>query len=833
MRRGLIAALAAAGLGGGLWVGARGAGVVPPLGGLLDPIHGAWAAARFAELPRKGLGSIGRLEAPVEVRYDRRGVPHIFASNVEDAIRALGYVVARDRLFQMDLQTHAASGRLTEWAGALALETDQEVRRLGLPRAAERAMAGLAPSSVERRVVDAYADGVNAYLDELKRDSWPIEYRLLGVRPSRWEPINSLHLFNYMGRILALLDDEKTRFDVAALVGDSAAAALFPIDSPIQEPIQPNGAGAPRFDLPHLPPPGPPNAAAASLVAHLPGGHGILTRKAEGEERRSFASNNWAVAPRRTRDGIALLAGDPHLELTLPSLWYEAHIVVPGVIDAYGVTIPGAPGIIIGFNRYLGWSFTNTGADVLDFYRETVDDSVRPARYMLDGSWHVLERRMETYRDKRGRVIREDTLLFSHRGPVFHDDSGWTSMRWTVLEPELNVRAFVDALRATNARDFLDTMARFFGAPAQNMIVADRSGSIAIRSTGRYPLRPDDGSGVKIRDGSTSANDWRGYWSVEQYPQSFNPPQGYLASANQQPIDPKQAPAYLGYEAAYDPWRALQINRLLRADSSVTVDAMRRYQTDPGSVRAERFAPYFVSAGRGKVARGASARLDSAVTMLAAWDRRYTRESDASVLFEAAMRQVPGRLWDELVPNGKGARRAATPSSSILLALMQDSASLWWDDRRTGERHEDRDEILAVSLEAAYDSLTERYGARASGGWQWGRAQAVRVPHLLRLPGFGAPPVAIQGGPGTLNPAAPVGYGPSWRMVVELGPAVRAWGTYPGGQSGNPASPRYMDRLSLWADGLLDTLYVPPDTAALQESGSIRARLRLTPRTLR
>jgi penicillin G amidase len=829
MRRSLSAALAAAGLGGGLWLGARGAGVVPPLGGLLDPMHGAWAAARFAGLPEEALGRIENLQAAVEVRYDRRGVPHIFASSIEDATRALGYVVARDRLFQMDLQTHAASGRLTEWAGGRALETDQEVRRIGLPRAAERALAALAPSSVERRVIDAYADGVNAYIAELKPDRWPIEYRILGVRPIPWEPINSLHLFNYMGRILALLDDEKTRFEVAALVGDSAAAALFPIDAPIQEPIQPNGEGAPRFALPHLPPPGPSNPAAASLVSHLPRFHDVLATRADGEERRSFASNNWAVAPRRTRDGMALLAGDPHLELTLPSLWYEAHLVVPGVIDAYGVTIPGAPGIILGFNRHLGWSFTNTGADVLDFYRETVDDSTRPARYMLDGSWRVLERRLETYRDKRGQVVGEDTLLFSHRGPLFHDERGWTSMRWTVLEPDVNLRAFVDAPRATNAREFLDTMARFFGAPAQNIIVADRSGSIAIRSTGRYPLRPDDGSGVKIRDGSTSASDWRGYWPVEKYPQSFDPPQGYLASANQQPIDPKQAPAYLGYEAAYDPWRALQINRLLRADSAVTVDAMRRYQTDPGSVRAERFAPYFVAAARAKGAGGGSSRLDSALTMLAAWDRRYTRESDASVLFEASMRQVPGRLWDELVPNGGEPRRVATPSSAILLALMQDSASLWWDDRRTGERHEDRDEILAASLEAAYDSLTRRYGARSSGAWQWGRAQAVRVPHLLRLPGFAAPPVAIQGGPGTLNPAAPVGYGPSWRMVVELGPVVRAWGTYPGGQSGNPASPRYMDRLSLWADGQLDTLFVPTDTNAIQAGGATRARLRLTP----
>jgi penicillin amidase len=806
------------GLAATLYLGARGIGPLPPLGGLLDPVHGAWAAARYAELPRDATARIPRLTGPVDIRYDRRGVPHIFAGTEDDAIRALGYVVARDRLFQLDAQSHAASGRLTEWAGARALPLDREMRELGMTRGAERTFAALAAVGAERRAVDAYADGVNAYLDNLTIAEWPIEYKLLGVRPERWEPINTLHMLNRMGWTLAYLDDEKSRLAVAALVGDSAAASLLPVDAPIQEPIQPNGSRAPRFDFRRLAPPGAPDPNAARLLA-LVGAHS----PSEPDDRRQFASNNWAVAPRRTRDGHPLLAGDPHLDMTLPSIWYEAHLVVPGHLDVYGVTIPGAPGIVIGFSRDVAWSFTNTGADVLDFFRETVDDTLRPTRYMVDGLWRPVERRVETYRGKGGHVVRVDTLLFTHRGPLSKSGTTWLSMRWLVLEETPASRVFLDAARATTSHEFLDIVARGFPAPAQNMIAADRAGSIAIRSTGHFPIRAGKGDGLTIRDGASSANDWQGFWPLEQYPQAFDPPQGYLASANQQPIDPAIGHSYLGYEAAFEPWRALEINRLLRADSAVTPDAMRRYQTDPGSMRADLFLPYFVAAAqKGKK----TPTLDSAAAILGSWDRRYTRDNTQAVLFESIMRQLAGRTWDELAPNGKP--RVATPTSGIYLELLSDSASAWWDDRRTPDVVEGRDAILAASMVAAYDSLVRRYGPRANGGWRWDRVYTTRMHHLLALPGFSEAGVAVQGGPGTLNPAGPGGFGPSWRMVVELGPEVRAWGTYPGGQSGNPASPRYLDRLPLWREGTLDTLFTPRDTAALS-GARVRARLRLMP----
>ena len=820
MKRLTGAALAAVVLAALLWTGARGAGSLPPLGNLLDPANGAWAAARFADLPRTASPRIPNLEASVEVRYDRRGVPHIFASSVTDAVRALGWVVARDRLFQLDAQTHAAAGRLTEWAGMLALPADEEMRRLGLPRAAEATLARYASGSPERGIVDAYSDGVNAYIDGLSRAEWPVEYKLLGGRPERWAPVNSLYLLNRMGWTLAYLDAERARVATAARVGDSAAMALFPVDAVIHEPIVPTGEGHPRFDVRRIPPPAAPDTDATRLAVRL----GMPNE----DEPRTFASNNWAVAPRRTQNGHALLAGDPHLELTLPSIWYEAHIVVPGQLDVYGVTIPGVPGIVIGFNRDVAWSFTNTGADVLDFFRETVDDSARPTRYQVDGSWRPIEHRIETYRDKKGQPVRVDTVLYTHRGPLSRSGSEWLSMRWVVLEEPGNVGAFLQAPRATTAHQLLDSLAKFFSTPAQNIIAADRSGSIAIRSTGYYPIRAGRADGLTIRDGSKSANDWQGYWPLDRYPQSFDPAQGFLASANQEPFDPRVSPGYLGYENAFEPWRALHINQLLRSDSQMTPDKMRQFQTDPGSARADLFVPYFTGAVAKLAGSGrSSTSIDSAAALLQRWDRRYTRDNEAAVLFESAMRELTAHTWDELAPNG--IRRVATPAPEILFELLHDSTNAWWDDRRTRDVVENRDAILAVSLGAAFDSLTTRLGPRVNGQWRWERVGAARVSHLLGLRGFSVSGIPIQGGPGTLNPAGPRGFGPSWRMVVELGQTVNAMGTYPGGQSGNPASPRYLDRLPLWRDGVLDTLFTPADTSGLPAKLA-RARATLLPK---
>lgn len=815
-------------LGAALLAGARGAPPLPPLGPFLDPVRGAWATARHAALPATARAEVPDLAAPVDIRYDVRGVPHIFATTEQDAIRALGWVVARDRLFQMELQARAGAGTLTELVGERAVAADHEPRRLGMARGAERQYAALAADDPARLLLSAYADGVNAWIDQASPGEWPLEYKLLATRPARWAAVNALYLTARMGWTLAYLDGERERAAAAALVGAAAANALFPQHSPLQEPIQPNGSGAARADFEVIPAPGAGDSTAAALLALLPStGH----RRGEGDESPIFASNNWAVAPSRSRSGHALLAGDPHLELTLPSIWYEVHLVVPGRLDVYGVTIPGSPGVVIGFTRDVAWSLTNTGADVMDFYRESVDDAQRPLRYMLDGAWKELELREERYRDPRGRTVRVDTVRYTHRGPLMRSGNEWLSMRWTVNEPSNLVSAFGNAARATTARGFLDVFARDYFAPALNVIVADRSGSIAIRSTGHFPIRPGDGSGLAIRDGTTSASDWQGYWPVERYPQAIDPAQGFLASANQEPIDPREGAGYIGFESAFEPWRAMRINELLRATPSATLDDMRRFQTDPGSARADLFTPYFLAAaagGAGHRPAEAAASLRGADSVLRGWDRRYTREGVGTVLFERALGELIRRAFDELIPAGESTR-VVTPSTAILAELLADSSNAWWDDRRTAEAVESRDAILNEALVAAYDSLVRQHGPPTAETWAWATVAPRRIDHLLRLPGFAVTGIPVQGGRGTLNPSTGGGaFGASWRMVVELGERVRAMGTYPGGQSGNPVSDRYADRVRLWSDGDLELLIAPPSPDSLT-AAQVRAQVTLTP----
>jgi penicillin amidase len=790
-------------LGGLVWLGARGAGPLPPLGPLVDPWHGAWALAATADLPPAEGATLAGLGAEVRVRYDDRAVPHVFAATDTDAIRALGYVVARDRLFQLDLQARAGDGTLTELLGKRALPLDREARQLGMGRAVERLTRALPDTGAARAWLDAYAAGINAYLEAISDREVPLEYRLLGRRPTRWSPRRTLAVLLRMGYTLTRNTTETDRLAAAASVGERAAAALFPLHSPIQQPIQPT-AGEPRQLPLTVPAPEPPGSTARIAAAGL-----------APSPRRELGSNNWAIAPWRTRAGAALLAGDPHLELSLPSIWYEAHLVVPGSLDVYGVTIPGLPAILIGFNRDVAWTFTNVEADLMDRWSETVDDSPRPAHYRLDGAWQPLELRPEIYRGPGGDTLAVDTVRYTHRGPLTRIGRRWVSLRWTALESGAETDVLQRAAHARTAADWLAATAGY-QVPPQNMLVADRAGTIAVRSTGRFPLRPGEVPGDHLLDGTTRASDWTGDWRVADYPQATSPAQGFLVSANQEPQDPRDQPHYLGSDWPV-PWRALRITQLISQDSGATPAAMARWQTDPGSARADRYVPYLVRAASGT----GDTTLRHADSLLAAWNRRYTLENEGAVLFENAMQAVAARLWDELPAEVR-------PGPGVLVALLDDPANPWWDDRRTPGRVESRDDILAEGLRDGYLATVRDYGGPELGGWRWSLVHRIDIWHPLHLPALSRLGIAVPGGPSTISPSSFTGggEGASWRMVVELGTPIRAWGTYPGGQSGNPFSPRYDDRLAEWTRGELAVLHLPHAPAEMEGGADLRLRPR-------
>ncbi len=813
--RGLRLGVAALSLTGLIALGSRGVGDLPPLGPFLDPAHGVWSTSAVA-LPPVSAVSIPTLTAPVEVRVDVRGVPHIFATTLADAYRVQGYLVARDRLFQMEAQVRSATGRLSEWAGARALESDRRTRGMGLPWAAERDWAALDTGGPTWRAVTAYAEGVNAWIDHLTPRDLPVEYRLLDARPLRWDPAFTLSFMAEMGRTLAFSSAELRRPRIVDLIGAEATEVLFPVHAPVQEPVQPAPWPTPRLALPVLPAPAPARSLAARANHTFPGG------TEWGDDR--VGSNNWAVAPGRTRDGHALLAGDPHLQLTLPSIWYEIHLVVPDSLDVAGVTFAGAPGVVIGFNRDVAWTFTNGGSDVLDWYRERVDQEESPTRYWLDGAWRDLRREPTIYRGPGGTLLRTDTLRYTHRGPMLQVDGVWHSLRWTVHDPADDLGTFLRLQTARSVDEWLTVMDSFV-APIQNGLVADRSGTIAIRASGRYPVRPRGARGDTIQDGTSSAHDWSGVLSADRAPFARAPRQGFLASANQEPIDPRVDSAYRG--ALWPaPWRAMRINALLRGDSSATPETMRLLQTDPGSARVEALLPRILVAGEQAGSTDSVARL--VLDRLRGWDGRYTLTTRDAVLFESVVDVITDRLWDELVPPGASAgRRVATPDGTLLLAALEDSGSIWWDVRETPER-ENRESVVGGSLGEAWQRVLDERGPPGPR-WEWREVQHASLYHLLGLPALSELGLPVPSGPSTLAPSFGRGtHGPSWRMVVELAPEIRAWGTYPGGQSGNPASPRYADRVPQWQAGTLDPLLFPRDVEALA-ADQVASRLTFRP----
>jgi penicillin amidase len=459
---------------------------------------------------------------------------------------------------------------------------------------------------------------------------------------------------------------------------------------------------------------------------------------------------------------------------------------------------------------------------VLDLYVESVDDSLAPTRYRLDGGWRPIEQQVQVYRGPDGDTIAVDTTRLTHRGPLRRQGTRWVSLRWTVLEPSSELDVFARAATATTALEWLDAM-RDYQVPTQNGLVADREGTIAIRSSGWYPVRAQ-GRGDTLLDGTRSAGDWIGRLPVEQYPFAIRPSQGFLASANQQPVDPRDNGAYLGGNWP-SPFRAIHINQLLQSERRMTPDGMRRMQTDPRSARAAAFLPLLLAGGR--AARGAApdSRLERALQLLGEWDGTYRPDNQRTILFELALRELPGRIWDELIPPGAPNARPVHFTSVTLSQALHDTAGIWWDDRRTPARQERWTDIVGQSLAAALDTAMTRYGHPDSGGWRWGRVWPTHIMHLLRLRPLSATGIEVQGGPETLAPAGREGeYGASWRMVVELGPELLVWATYPGGQSGNPASPFYANRVTQWARGELDSVLTPRAPDALP-AHRVRSRI--------
>ena len=765
-------------------------GTIPAFGKFLTPYRGFWRNGETArDFPRQQKLALPGLQQTVQVRFDDRRVPHIFAQNDHDLYYAQGYLTAHDRLWQMDFMTHVAAGRLAEIIGPERLEMDRFFRRMGMVYGAQHSLDSMMANPVTRTVLTAYSAGVNAYINSLAPKDYPFEYKLLNYAPEPWEPLKCSLLLKLMAFDLSGRSDDLRMSNALDTYGPAVVKELFPDYPRLEDPIVP--VDSPLGFKPEPVPP-TPEAFRAALSDRVP----------QHEPAPDLGSNNFAVGAARSATGFPILANDPHLQLNLPSIWYQLQLSAPGV-NVYGVSIPGAPTIIIGFNQQAAWGVTNTGADVLDWYQIKFKDDTK-RQYWYAGQWHPVRRVVERIKIK-GQPDRLDTVLYTHHGPIVYDEDQKPflsqtpirhALRWTAHDGANEVLTFYQLDRAHSYADYLAALAHY-GSPAQNFIFADAAKDIAIRPNGRFPLKwPDQGK--FILDGSDPAYDWQGWIPADENPLSKNPARGFVSSANQTPVGPGY-PYYLGWSfASWD--RGHRINERLARMRGATPDSLRLLQLDNLSLNARLMLPRLLALLPAQELAGNAQRTYQEMQR---WNYHYDADAIAPSIFELWYSQLGKRIWDDDFGQSAGAEMRYPGRDRTNTMILRQDTSRWFDDRRTSAR-ETLSQLVRQSFQFATDSLTRKFGP-LNDRWHWANQKSTDILHLAQLPGFGRMDLNVGGGANIVN-AISERNGPSWRMVVALGPTPRAYGIFPGGQSGNPGSTFYDDMIDPWIAGQLDEL---------------------------
>ncbi len=763
---------------------------IPPLGTLLDPADGLYRTARHAVPPDSVELHLPALDEPVTVIRDARDVPHIFAASDRDAIIALGYVTAQDRLFQIDFLPRVASGRLAEAFGEGSVSADRFLRQTGMDWGARKNLERIREDpGIEWSLIQWYGAGVNAYLDRLAPADLPLEFRLRGYQPDRYTPMQALRVLQYMTYDLSYSTDDADYAALQRRLDPSAYELLYPRHPRMFVPIiPPEEQGVTASDpATALPSEGKRSASVNEALAVLQQRDMQLAAlggtQAEGF-RSGKGSNNWAVSGTRSTTGAPLLANDMHLSLTLPAIWYEAHLVTP-TMNTYGVSVPGAPMLIQAYNEHLGWGFTNTGADQIDHLALELDSAGK--RYRFDGGWHALRAVADTIHIN-GAASVIDTLYYSHQGPVQFNrqdsTTGALALRWVAHEPSRTLKALWQMNHATTLAEF-EVALESWDTPMQNIVYADTAGTIAIRSTGYLPTRRS-GHGMGLLDGTTDAFEWTGRVPFDELPYARNPAQGYLASANQKPTS-QDYPHYLGHDWR-DGYRSLRIDSLFRAKERHSVADMRAYQADVHAVQRDLFVPLFDRVDT------LSARADSLRSWLRRWDGATTVDRFEPLLLDELMTTLRRLTWDEPAFDGM----PAPEDAQIRHLLRRQPESPWLDVQATAER-EGAPDLLRQVLETTTDTLAARYGWGPEH-WRWGDHHQIVFRHLTQstaLRPLWRGPMEYPGFEATLSPARDrmTTHSASWRVIVDFSTAPPSgYGIYPGGQSGDPLHPEHYDR---------------------------------------
>ncbi len=759
-----------------------------PLGEFLSPQHGVWYHAEPFDKNFDETLVIPALKNDVAVYFDDRLVPHIVAESEEDGFFVQGYLHAKFRLWQMEFQVFAAGGRISEIVGDAALDFDRGKRRLGMVYAAENLLKEAEANPQTRMMMDAYTAGVNAYIASLKNVALPVEYKLLDYRPEPWTNFKTALFIKEMTRTLAGGADDLGLTKLRDFFGDATVRLLFPQVQDSLSPVVPPGTVFPPPAVVPQPP-----ASADSLYFKTVASNGGALHEIEKPDKDN-GSNNWAVSGSKTASGAPILCNDPHLNLTLPAIWYEMQLTTP-TMNAYGVSFPGTPGVIIGFNEDIAFGFTNSSRDVMDFYGIRFKDESKK-QYYFDSAWLDSDIRIEEIKVK-GKPAVYDSVAYTVFGPVMYDaafpskENGREALavRWKAHDPSNELLFWYHLDRAKNYDDYKASL-QYFTAPAQNVVFASRTGDIAIWQQGTFPARWK-GQGLYIMPGEDSSYMWQGMIPMEENPHSVNPERGFVSSANQRPAD-STYPYFI--PGNYDLYRGIAINRHLSEMQHITVKDMLNLMNDNYNVFAETARPVLLKHINENVLQGKEVVYLEAVKK---WSLRNDIEEKGATLFHIWFDKFKKQVWqDDLEQAGM----TEYPSDGTLteMLLRNDTTFAFADNINTTETETLSDVATAAFKEMVpvADSLD------AAGSLAWGKSKNTSVYHLLgdRALPFARTGLPVGGGKHIINATAH-SHGPSWKMIVHLLETPEAYVVYPGGQSGNPGSVYYDQFVDKWAAG--------------------------------
>jgi penicillin G amidase len=776
---------------------------LPALGPAFNPITGAWTMAADAQDTDRTVHLAG-LQQPVTVYLEKDGTAHIRAQTDHDLFLATGYVHARYRLFQMDLMRRQGAGRLSQVVGKAALDSDRFELQLGLLRTAQLEWQQLPASDPSHDALLAYAQGVNDRIDEATRThQLDAMFAVLGYTPEPWTPIDSLLVKGDMTQTLNFTDTPLVMALLTKSLGSDLTKEWFPILPPNQQSPYDPGPYGPATVVPIESMSGP----TAQLLDGAEPLYDRLAALPAGLIATGGASNNWAVAPSRSASGGALLAGDPHLHLTLPSIWFQLTMDSPAYHVA-GVTIPGTPVVLLGHNDHIAWSLTDAQNQQTFFYVEK-EDKAHPNAYSWHGEWKQYTT-VSYDIPVLGGTTQHVKVRWSVHGPVISERGQTTSVWWTGNLPSQDLGVMLGIDRASSWQQFKDALKGWL-APTHNFVYADDQGNIGLISAGYYPQVAKGEPWLPMP--GTGEFDVTGTIPYDQIPQDYDPAAGYIWSANQRQVT-KDYPYYIGTASNFfDPgYRADEIHRVLSAPGKLSASDMQSLQTDTRDFLASEIVPVLTKSLASAKLGATEAR---AAGLLTGWDFRMNTDSAAATVWAF--------FWGEYQTETFGpwwkSRAVKVAMGEVSDALGQDLETWTLSDPTNrafsapGVGSRSAVDAQVTAFAATVKTLTKYLGTDPSK-WTWGRIHDRVLENLAQVKGLDYGPVAERGDGYT--PLAAGGFpsteGPSWRMVVDWG-AHTFQAVYPGGQSENPASDWYSDRALEWFAGRLNPMLTADQVA--------------------